>query len=232
MGKKKRKHRYFENFIDPTEFWKNYVYKSRFAVEHPDYFYPNGITVFCGSQGSGKTLSATYYLQCLAQRFPRCVFVSNVELEWLEPERFHRYSGMHSLGQVTNGEHGVVYFLDEMHLEFNSLESKGMPVSLFQTISQQRKQRFHIVGTAQVFQRLAKPFREQIDQVVICNNLFGLDVININKICDGATIKETPDGKLTIHCKRTYFIVHGPSLYGNYDSFEVVQRLANVNGWG
>lgn len=33
------------------------VYNKEFRAEHPEYFDPDGILVFCGPQGSGKTLS-------------------------------------------------------------------------------------------------------------------------------------------------------------------------------
>lgn len=43
------------------------------------------------------------------------------------------------------GIDGVIYFIDEIHLEFNSLESKNVPIEIMVEISQQRKQRKHIV---------------------------------------------------------------------------------------
>ena len=36
-------------------------YKAEFRREHPTYFDPEGLLVFCGPQGSGKTLSAVQY---------------------------------------------------------------------------------------------------------------------------------------------------------------------------
>ena len=56
----------------------------------------------------------------------------------------------------------MLYFIDELHLELNSLESKNIDIDVMVEISQQRKQRKHIVGTSQVYMRLAKPIREQI----------------------------------------------------------------------
>lgn len=227
MGKKKRKHRYFHNYLKIGEVFENLEYKRLFKIEHPNFFYPNGITVFCGGQGSGKTMSANRYIKQLLEEFPHCIVCSNVPLEYVPSDRFFPYEGMQTFGKVINGEEGVIYFLDEMHLEYNSLESKGMPVGLFEVISQQRKQRIHIVGTAQVFTRLAKPFREQIDQIVICNNIFGLDMINYNQVCKGETLREMKDGTLSARVVNKYFLLHGPTLYNQYDSFEVVHRMAN-----
>ena len=44
------------------------VYNKEFRAEHPEYFDPDGIMVFCGPQGSGKTLSMIQY----AYRLSRC----------------------------------------------------------------------------------------------------------------------------------------------------------------
>ena len=74
------------------------------------------------------------------------------------------YTGLDCLKWINNAEYGVLFFIDEFHLELNSLESKNIDIDIITEISQQRKQRKHIVGTSQVFMRLAKPLREQIKQ--------------------------------------------------------------------
>lgn len=93
------------------------------------------------------------------------------------------YDGIESLTSHNNGYAGVIYFIDEIHLEFNSLESKNVPIEVMIEVSQQRKQRKHIVGTSQVYMRMAKPFREQIKNVVICKNFF--KVLQYNRLIDG-----------------------------------------------
>ncbi|MFQ9701887.1 MAG: hypothetical protein ACLR0U_04940 [Enterocloster clostridioformis] len=45
--------------------------------------------------------------------------------------------------------------IDEIHLEFNSLESKNIDIEVMIEVSQQRKQRKHIIGTSQVYEWLA-----------------------------------------------------------------------------
>lgn len=213
----------FKNYLDPSELGRNFLYKQQWAIEHPDYFYPDGCTVFCGAQGSGKTMSAMKYIHDLMEKYPKCIICSNVPIDWVPENKFFTYTGFESFEIISNGEQGVIYFLDEMHLEFNSLESKGMPPMMFKQISQQRKQRKHIVGTAQVFMRLAKPFREQMDTVVVCKNLF--NIININAIASGDSVREMPDGKLSMMMKKRYALLHGPTLYGNYDTKHIVSRL-------
>ena len=60
-------------------------------------------------------------------------------------------------------------------------------------ISQQRKQRKHIVCTSQVFGRLAKPLREQFNTVVECRNYFNL--LQVNFFIKQEDIENTDDMK-------------------------------------
>src|SRR5690606_17277532 len=103
-----------------------------------------------------------------------------------------------------NGKYGVVYLIDEIHTYFNSLESKGIPPYIFTEISQQRKQRKLIIGTSQLFTRIAKPFREQCDTMISCNTWFG--VFTRNRAYDGMTLEADYDGSLIGNIlKKGYF---------------------------
>ena len=99
--------------------------------------------------------------------YPKARLVSNVDVIGYE-DRTVPFDGVSRFKTEKNGEYGIIFLIDEIQLLFNSLESKGMDVNLFETICQQRKQRVHIVGTTQVFGRLAKGFREQFKFVVEC----------------------------------------------------------------
>ena len=91
-------------------------------------------------------------------------------------------------------------------------------------VSQQRKQRKHIVGTSQVFMRLAKPLREQIDTVVLCKNY--LNCIQFNTVINGKTaIEENGKLKADILSKSLWF--HTPILYNSYDTFAKMRRYRN-----
>lgn len=43
----------------------------------------SGLLVFCGGQGSGKTLSAVQYVKKLCEEYPRAVLVTNVDIKGL-----------------------------------------------------------------------------------------------------------------------------------------------------
>lgn len=218
-----------------------------------------GSVVFCGPQGSGKTLSAVQYAEKVFSFSPRAILVTNVDLKtypinaymdednniryigtddiiteqyinehWQDKDYVKpvvQYQGLEMLTTLKNGKNGVIYLIDEFHLELNSLESKNIPIEIMTEISQQRKQRVHIIGTSQVFMRLAKPLREQIFNVVMCKCYFGC--FQLNKMCMGEEIQEK-DGKITADIKARSFWFHKPEYYEEYDTFAKMKRYTTL----
>lgn len=197
-------------------------YNRDFYAAHPDYFFPEGTTVFCGAQGCGKTISAVRMVQNVVKLFPHCIVCSNIDFNSLPDFKgeYYPYSDLDDLIKLQNGYEGVLYVLDEMHLLFNSLQSKDMPLEVFQEVSQQRKQRKCIIGTSQVFMRLAKPFREQISNVVLCNTLF--KYLQCNYFVDGTTATEV-DGHLEATCYGSRYFWHSPELFASYDTYAKIK---------
>lgn len=224
-------------------------YKISFKKDHPDFFEPCGTCIFCGSQGTGKTLSAVNYIYNIMRDFPLCILVTNVkmldypfnahlinntliddltkseiDIDFIrdcENRVVVEYTGLDCLKYINNGEYGVVYFIDELHLELNSLESKNIDIDVITEISQQRKQRKHIVGTSQIFMRLAKPVREQIKDIVLCNNYFGF--FQFNKLIDGETVQEE-NGRIKADVRGRAIYIHSPKMYNRYDTFAKMNR--------
>ena len=210
--------------LNPKDLIDIAKYKRRFRKENPEYFYPEGLLVFCGSQGSGKTLSAVQYVKKLCIEYPRAILITNTKIEGLPGHTaVLPYNGISSLTEHTNGLNGVIYFIDEIHLEFNSLESKNIPIEVMIEVSQQRKQRKHIVGTSQVYMRMAKPLREQIKNVVICKNFF--KCIQYNRLIDGESAHEE-NGKLKFDTVKHVLWFHSPSLYNSYDTYSKMKRYS------
>lgn len=216
------KNKLLQGSRDPEDLFRTVKYKQEFRSNNPTYFYPDGLLIFCGPQGSGKTLSAVQYCRKVLNRYPKCIFVTNVAIEGLpETTTVLPYDGLASLSDIQNGTEGVLYLIDEIHLEWNSLESKSISIEEMTEFAQQRKQRKHIVGTSQVYMRLAKPLREQIKRVVLCRNYFG--IIQHNVEIDGTTATEK-DGHLNAEVKGNYYWFHTPDLYGSYDTYAKMHR--------
>lgn len=201
-------------------FFRSIAYKVRFARDNPDYFYPSGIWVFCGPQGSGKTLSAVQALKKMVKAYPKVKVCTNIEIKGLDCEviPFTDYS---QLTELTNGVEGIIFFLDEIHVLWNSLESKDIPISEMACFCQMRKDRRVILGTSQVYSRIAKPIREQLQHVIDCHNLWNL--IQYNKILDPTECVEK-NGHLDAVCLGTQIWFHTPELYNSYDTlFKIVK---------
>lgn len=131
------------------------------------------------------------------------------------------YQGLDMLKSVNNGKCGVVFLIDEIHLELNSLESKNIDIEVMVEISQQRKQKKHIVGTSQVFMRMAKPLREQIHDIIICRNY--LQCLQFNKWIIGETATEK-NGKLEAEVKGRFLWFHRLDYYNEYNTYAKMRR--------
>ena len=142
------------NFIDG---FKAFLWKLKNS--NPNELKVTGINIFTGPQGSGKSLSCIHYAKEIIKDHPKAIVVYNTPLNFDFPNPKKEYEGFEDF-QIENGVYGVIYILDEIHLILNSLESKGVPLSVIVELSQQRKQRKLILGTSQVYSRMAKPLRE------------------------------------------------------------------------
>jgi len=218
------------------------------ARKDKDYFRPNGTQVYCGKQGSGKTISAVRHANRIKDLYPKAVLVSNLDLKYYQPIDFSseqqlkeivqqlnhnrnlcskyyiRFKSLEELSQalvlINNEKYGVIYLIDEIHTYFNSLDSKNIPMFVFTEISQQRKQRKVIVGTSQLFLRMAKPFREQCDNLIVCNTIFG--VLTIQRVYDGMELEQEYDGKLIGHMRKMGWFWHTRSLRDSFDTYQKV----------
>jgi len=224
-----------------------------------DFFWPTGTQVYCGRQGSGKTISAVKHVLKLKQRYSMCILVANVKFSedvFENAVRFNKkktngkydhetntaelqvvldhglnaatdYIFFESMEELTmlltnvnNGKFGVIYFVDEIHTYFNALDSKNIPLYVFTEISQQRKQRKCIIGTSQLFLRMAKPFREQCDNLIVCNTVLGF--ITSQVAYDGMTLDQDNNGKLVGTPKKRGWFFHTRKIRAVFDTYQKV----------
>lgn len=159
----------------------------------------------------------------LVKEYPKVVIVSNIEIKGLpDSTKIIYYKTIDELfrlfDEVKNGYCGVVYVVDEIQVLFNNLLRRGSNIQTLEVISQQRKQRKHIIGTAQVYTRIDVVFREQMENVVVCKCFFGF--IQYNKTITEENIDEDNNSAIKIRKRHLWF--HTPELYNSYDTSAVI----------
>lgn len=219
----------YANYINKT-------FKFNFGVisddlknsKNKDYFKPSGVSVYVGWQGGGKTLSAVYHVDLLMSIFPRCKLVTNIIFnnDLIDySDRIIYFQSVDELAEklvkVNNGECGVIYLIDEIQTYFNALDSKNIPPYVFTEISQQRKQRKLIIGTSQLWDRMAKPFREQANYEIRCNTLF--NVLTVQTVIDAHTLKmDDKTGRSVGNVIKRGWFFHNRRIRNMYDTYQKV----------
>ena len=168
----------------------------RIRSTYYDIFPHSGILLFCGSQGTGKSVSAVHYVRNLIEDFPRVRIVTNMDVCFMGyPNEVVRYTEPDDLGRYgSNGDDGVVFLLDEIHLIWNSLE------------------------------RIEKPIREQLKYVVDCHNLFGW--LQMNTLIDMEQCIESVDGTIEINNGRLTWYAHDYYLRNTaFDTYQKMSRI-------
>ena len=89
-----------------------------------------GLIIFEGEQGSGKTVSAVWYMDMLRKMFPKLSIMSNVGLSFADT----RLDEWEDIVFKNNGEYGQLVFLDEIQNYFNCLDSAKFPPEMIQEI--------------------------------------------------------------------------------------------------
>ena len=211
---------YLSGSINPKNAYETVKHNVMFARDNPDYFYPAGIWVFCGPQGSGKTLSAIQCLKKVCKEYPKAKVCSNLQIRGIENEiiPFESYDQLRSL---SNGIEGIIFFFDELHILWNSLESKDISISEMACFCQMRKDRRVIIGTSQVYSRIAKPIREQLQYAIDCRNYF--KVLQVNQILDPSECIER-NGNIDAKKIGTSVWFHSPELYNSYDTLFKIEK--------
>lgn len=209
------------------------------ARRDKNYFWATGTQVYIGAQGSGKTISAVKHCIDLKERYPLAKLVSNLQLNFLEPiqiqaekevpkidpaKQYYYFSDIDQLAtalkHINNEFKGVIYIIDEIHTYFNALDSKNIPMFVFSEIAQQRKQRKLIIGTSQLFMRMAKPLREQCDNLISCNTKMG--VFTKQKAYDGMTLTQDYNGNLQGTLKKVGWFYHTRKLRNSFDTYQKI----------
>lgn len=187
-----------------------------------DAFSYQGLIIFEGRQGYGKTIAMTKYLIDLQNKFPLMKCITNYGYEKQNDELIH----WKQLTDYNNDKYGVVVAMDETQNWFSSAESKKFPIEMLSVVTQNRKNKRLILGTAQSFYLLAKALRSQCTEVRSCRTFL--------KCLTVVTRKEPildSDGNVK-EWKRLgrYFFVHTDDVRNAYDTYRVIENLSK-NGF-
>lgn len=182
-----------------------------------DFFPYEGMIIFEGRQGSGKTISMVRYMKDMQYEFPDALCTTN--LAYTDENKPLKTWTM--LIDYKNGYKGVIVAMDELQNWFSSNDSKNFPPEMLSLITQNRKNRRIILGTSQNFYLLAKAIRSQATEVRRCATYFGcLTVVRrLEPILDS-------EGNVVEWKKRgIYCFVHDKELRDSYNTWKVIENL-------
>ena len=186
----------------------------------PDYFRPQGLIIFTGRQGNGKTSAMMQYAIELLDTYPKAKCLSNTAFSYQTGPLKH----WKQLITFKNAHKGVVVIMDELQNWFGSNQSRNFPPEMLGVITQNRKNRRIILGTAQNFYLLAKAIRSQCTEIRQCITLAGVLTVVIRRepVCnEDGDVKE-------MKFRGMYFFVHSQRLRESYDTYAVVDALGKA----
>ena len=177
-----------------------------------------GLHLFCGEQGSGKTTAVVELIQRWKKRYPAMKVITNMDLKGEDKNITH----WRDILEYSNDIYGTAVVIDEIQAWFSSNESKNFPPEMLAEISQQRKQRKAIVGTAQVFSRVAKPIREQTHYIYLPMTLLGcLTIVRKTK----REYWDDEKQRFRKYCG-IYFFVHTDEIRNAFDTYKKIERYS------
>jgi hypothetical protein len=184
----------------------------------PDFFKYQGLIIYEGRQGSGKTSTMIHDTLQIKKEFPRCKTITNLAMLGQDDELKHWKQLVH----YKNGIYGVIAVMDELQNWFSCNQSKDFPPEMLSVITQNRKNRRVIFGTAQSFHLLAKSIRSQCIEVRKCNTFFGCLTFVHRK----EPILDSEGNVAEWKNRGWYFYVHNQELREAYDTWKVIESYA------
>ena len=185
--------------------------------QDPEFFRFQGLHVFCGEQGSGKTIALVEFMMRIQEEYPKAKCITNLGYQY-EDDMLTEWQ---QLLTYNNGKRGVIVGIDELQNWFASGKNT-LPEGMLEVVTQNRKNRRIILATSQVFTRMAKGLREQCTLIYEPITFAGcITWVRIKKPVldsDGNVIEKKHRG--------SYFFVHSEKLRQAYDTYKVIHTLA------
>jgi uncharacterized protein len=185
-----------------------------------DFFKYQGLIIYEGNQGSGKTSTMVRDSLLMKEEYPGSKLMTNFEVVG-EDEKLMNWR---QLVNFKNGHKGVIVCMDELQNWFSSKQSKNFPPEMLSVVTQNRKNRRVIMGTAQRFYMLAKDIRSQCTEIRKCTTLCGCITIVLRK----EPVLDSEGNVIEFKHRGIYFHVHNQKLRNSYDTYRVVENLSKA----
>ena len=207
----------------PNLFYSLFVLTPKQMVEDflnrpSDFFKPQGLIIFTGRQGRGKTVAMAEYIHYLQSCYPKSKCITNFDFEQQNDALIH----WKQLTDYKNAHMGVIVGMDELQNWFSCNQSKNFPPEMLGVITQNRKNRRVILGTSQNFYLLAKAIRSQATEVRECMTLAGCFTF---VRCREPILDDKGDVK-EWKARGWYWFTHTPKIRNSYDTYKVIESLS------
>ena len=189
-----------------------------FLSRPADFFRPQGLIIFTGRQGRGKTVAMAEYILHLQSCYPKSKCITNFDFKQQDDALIH----WKQLIDYKNEHMGVIVGMDELQNWFSCNQSKNFPPEMLGVITQNRKNRRVILGTSQNFYLLAKAIRSQATEVRECMTLAGCFTI---VRCREPILDDKGDVK-EWKARGWYWFTHTPKIRNSYDTYKVIESLS------
>lgn len=212
--------------IKILRFFKHFLKDMKINRANP-HFEEYGLTVYCGHQGSGKSISMVERLEQIRRDYPEVMILTNFGYS----NQNEALSDWQQLIDVRNGEKGIVFCIDEIQNEFDVYETRNFNLDLLKVVTQQRKQGIKILATSQIFTRVTKPLREQCYEVVECRTIAKrwtfqrcFDADDYNMLIDSVDVEK----KQKIARKWRKNFVQSDAIRNKFDSYAVIDSMKKL----
>lgn len=197
---------------------KQFVYDN---ITKPPYFFPKqGMIIYEGRQGNGKTSTMVHDLLQIQKQHPYCEVLTNFDYV-NQTESLEHWKQLIDYKNSTDLQAGVVACIDELQNWFSSKDSKNFDPQMLSIITQNRKNRRLILGTAQQFYMLSKDIRTQCTEVRHCTTFLGCITIVHKRIPVVDSAGEVVEWKN----RGFYFWIHNKETRNSYDTWKCIERL-------
>lgn len=188
-----------------------------FFDRDPEFFRFQGLHIFCGEQGSGKSIAVVEMMMRIQAEYPRAKCITN----FAYAKENTQLTDWRQLLTYNNGQKGVLVGIDEIQNWFASGKNT-LPTEMLEVVTQNRKNRRIILGTSQVFTRMAKGLREQCTLVYLPITFAGaITWVRVKK-----PVLDFEGNVEKMVSRGNYFFVHTPELREAYDTYKVIHSLA------